>query len=228
MANHDVPEVGRLDSSDLRCAPNAQSQAMGITRRERERLKEQRGKVVWFTGLSGAGKSTLANALEQALHAKGRHTYIIDGDNIRLGLSRDLGFSDEDRMENIRRIAEVSKLMMDAGLIVMAASISPFRAEREMARELIGRENFIEVHVDTPLGICERRDPKGLYRKARSGQLPNMTGIDSPYEPPENPALRVGADEDGSAAAIERLACLVGALAEEEAQEVAPTAAVTA
>jgi len=162
-------------------------QALSITREDRVRLNGHKGKVIWFTGLSGSGKSTLANALEKELHAQGKRTYILDGDNIRQGLNKDLGFTDADRVENIRRVAEVAKLMMDAGLIVMTAFISPFRAEREMARELIGNENFIEVFVDTPLEVCEQRDPKGLYMKARSGQLPNMTGINSPYEPPRTP-----------------------------------------
>jgi bifunctional enzyme CysN/CysC len=152
-------------------------------------LGRHKGKVIWFTGLSGAGKSTIAIALEIALHAQGKRTFILDGDNVRQGLSKDLGFTDADRVENIRRVAEVAKLMMDAGLIVMTAFISPFRAEREMARQLIGEENFLEVFVATPLDICEQRDPKGLYQKARSGRLPLMTGIDSPYEPPSKASL---------------------------------------
>ncbi len=172
---------------NLRRAQNVHWQALSITREDRERLNEHKGKVIWFTGLSGSGKSTIANALEKELHAQGKHTYILDGDNIRQSLNKDLGFTDADRVENIRRVAEVARLMMDAGLIVITAFISPFRAEREMARKLIGEENFIEVFVDTPLEVCEQRDPKGLYRKARSGQLPNMTGIGSPYESPEHP-----------------------------------------
>ncbi|MFZ4539741.1 adenylyl-sulfate kinase, partial [Propionivibrio sp.] len=176
-------------SHSLRRAQNVHKQALSITRPDRERINGHKGKVIWFTGLSGSGKSTIANALEVELHAQGRHTYILDGDNIRQGLNRDLGFTDADRVENIRRIVEVAKLMMDAGLIVMTAFISPFRQEREMARELIGAENFVEVFVDTPLAICEQRDPKGLYKKARSGQLPNMTGINSPYEAPIKPDL---------------------------------------
>ena len=174
---------------NLRRAQNVHRQALSITRADRERLNGHTGKVIWFTGLSGSGKSTLANALEKELHAQGKRTYILDGDNIRQGLNKDLGFTDTDRVENIRRVAEVAKLMMDAGLIVMTAFISPFRAEREMARELIGADNFIEVFVDTPLDVCEQRDPKGLYKKARSGQLPNMTGINSPYEPPAQPDM---------------------------------------
>ena len=172
---------------NLRRAQNVHRQALSITREDRERLNGHQGKVIWFTGLSGSGKSTLANALEKELHAQGKRTYILDGDNIRQGLNKDLGFTDADRVENIRRVAEVARLMMDAGLIVMTAFISPFRAEREMARELIGKDNFIEVFVDTPLEVCEQRDAKGLYKKARSGQLPNMTGINSAYEPPLNP-----------------------------------------
>jgi len=174
---------------NLRRAQNVHRQALSITRADRERLNGHKGKVIWFTGLSGSGKSTLANALEKELHAQGKRTYILDGDNIRQGLNKDLGFTDADRVENIRRVAEVAKLMMDAGLIVMTAFISPFRAEREMARELIGAENFIEVFVDTPLEVCEQRDPKGLYKKARNGLLPNMTGINSPYERPQHPEL---------------------------------------
>jgi bifunctional enzyme CysN/CysC len=168
----------------LRRAQNVHKQALSITRAERERLNGHQGKVIWFTGLSGSGKSTLANALEVELHKQGMRTYILDGDNIRQGLNKDIGFTDADRVENIRRVAEVAKLMMDAGLIVMTAFISPFRQEREMARELIGSDNFIEVFVDTPLEVCEQRDVKGLYKKAREGKIPNMTGINSPYEPP--------------------------------------------
>ena len=169
---------------NLRRAQTVHRQALSITRSAREHLNGHAGRVIWFTGLSGSGKSTIANALEKALHAQGMRTYILDGDNVRQGLNKDLGFTDADRVENIRRVAEVAKLMMDAGLIVLTAFISPFRAEREMARRLIGEENFVEVFVDTPLALCEQRDPKGLYKKARSGQLPNMTGINSPYEAP--------------------------------------------
>jgi bifunctional enzyme CysN/CysC len=176
----------------LRRSQNVHRQALGITREARERLNGHKGKVVWFTGLSGSGKSTLANALEKQLHARGCRTYILDGDNIRMGLNKDLGFTDADRVENIRRVAEVARLMMDAGLIVITAFISPFRREREMARDLIGKDDFFEVFVDTPLAVCEGRDPKGLYRKARNGELPNMTGIDSPYEPPTAPQLVLG------------------------------------
>lgn len=183
---HATVAVGMI-RHNLRRAQNVHRQALSITSEDRERLNGHKGKVVWFTGLSGSGKSTLANALEKELHTQGKRTYILDGDNIRQGLNKDLGFTDADRVENIRRVAEVAKLMMDAGLIVITAFISPFRAEREMARELIGAKNFVEVFVDTPLEVCEERDPKGLYKKARIGQLPNMTGINSPYEAPLSP-----------------------------------------
>ena len=183
---------GPIDSVKLDDVPSDQnlfSPALTIGREDRERLNGHQGKVIWFTGLSGSGKSTIANALEKELHAQGKHTYILDGDNIRQGLNNDLGFTDADRVENIRRVAEVAKLMFDAGLIVMAAFISPFRAEREMARKLIGEKNFVEVYVDTPLEVCEQRDPKGLYKKARNGEILNMTGISSPYEAPTHPDI---------------------------------------
>lgn len=172
---------------------NTYLQALSISAQARAQIKGQQPKVIWFTGLSGSGKSTLANALDQALHARGLHTYVLDGDNLRQGLSKDLGFSDEARVENIRRAAEVARLIMDAGLIVITAFISPFRAERQMARELIGQDAFIEVFMDTPLAVCEQRDPKGLYKKARAGLLRKMTGIDSPYEPPIGPHQRISA-----------------------------------
>lgn len=180
-----------LINHTLRRAQNIHKQSHSITYQDRERINGHAGKVIWFTGLSGSGKSTLANALEVKLHAQGVRTYILDGDNIRHGLNKDLGFTDADRVENIRRIAEVAKLMADAGLVVMTAFISPFRQEREMARELIGDEKFIEVYVSTSLDVCEERDVKGLYKQARAGKIPNMTGINSPYEPPTNPELTV-------------------------------------
>jgi adenylylsulfate kinase len=168
-----------------------------VSKEDRARQKRQKPCVIWFTGLSGAGKSTLANALERALFERGHHCYLLDGDNVRHGLNRDLGFSDADRVENIRRIAEVAKLLVDAGLIAMTAFISPFRADRQLARDLLPADEFIEVYVATSLAVCEQRDPKGLYRKARAGQIPNFTGIDSAYEAPVNPELVIdtGADE---------------------------------
>ncbi|WJM87297.1 adenylyl-sulfate kinase [Dickeya chrysanthemi] len=162
-----------------------------VTREDRERQHGHRGVVVWFTGLSGSGKSTLAGALEQALFARGVSTYLLDGDNVRHGLCRDLGFSDDDRRENIRRVGEVARLMVDAGLVVLTAFISPHRAERQMVRELLDQGQFLEVFVDTPLAICEARDPKGLYRKARAGELRNFTGIDAVYESPKQPELHL-------------------------------------
>lgn len=151
--------------------------------------KSQSPCIIWFTGLSGSGKSTIAGALEQRLFAMGQHTYLLDGDNVRHGLNKDLGFSDEDRVENIRRIGEMSKLFVDAGLIVLSAFISPFMAERRMVRELVAGNEFVEVYMDTPLSTCESRDPKGLYKKARAGEIKNFTGIDSQYEAPEQPEV---------------------------------------
>jgi bifunctional enzyme CysN/CysC len=166
-------------------------QAMEVDKKARSALNGHSPRVVWFTGISGAGKSTIANLVEKQLHADGRHTYLLDGDNVRLGLNRDLGFREVDRSENIRRIAEVSKLMADAGLIVLVSFISPFRADRAMARGLMEEGEFCEVFVDTALQVAETNDVKGLYAKARRGDLPNFTGIDSPYERPENPELRI-------------------------------------
>jgi bifunctional enzyme CysN/CysC len=174
----------------LRRAQNVHWQAVDINKALREDMKGQRACVLWFTGLSGAGKSTIANVLEKQLAYMGRHTYLLDGDNIRHGLNKDLGFTDEDRVENIRRVAEVARLMVDAGLIVLVSFISPFQAERQMARDRVEPGEFIEIFVDTPISVAEARDRKGLYRKARAGEIRNFTGIDSPYEAPENPELR--------------------------------------
>jgi bifunctional enzyme CysN/CysC len=175
----------------LRRSQNIHWQALDVGKPVRAAQKGQRPRVVWLTGLSGAGKSMIANLLEKRLLAAGRHTYLLDGDNVRHGLNKDLGFTEEDRVENIRRVAEVARLMVDAGLIVLVSFISPFRAERQMARELVGEGEFIEVFVDTPLSEAERRDVKGLYRKARAGELKNFTGVDSPYEPPLAPEIRI-------------------------------------
>ena len=166
-----------------------------ITREDRQQRQGHRGAVVWFTGLSGSGKSTLADAVEQQLFQQGVNTFLLDGDNVRHGLCRDLGFSDADRKENIRRVGEVAKLMADAGLLVLTAFISPHRSERQMVRELLDAEQFIEVFVDTPLHVCEARDPKGLYRKARAGELTNFTGIDAVYEAPEHPELHLDGEQ---------------------------------
>ena len=196
----------------LRRSHNIHLQHVDVDKVARAALKGQKPAVVWLTGLSGAGKSTIANLVEMKLLAMGRHSYLLDGDNVRHGLNRDLGFTDEDRVENIRRVAEVAHLMVDAGLIVITAFISPFRAERVMARSLVGEGEFIEVHVDTPLDVVEQRDVKGLYKKARRGELRNFTGIDSPYEAPESPELRVNTAtctaEQAADQVIERLRLL--------------------
>jgi bifunctional enzyme CysN/CysC len=175
----------------LRRSHNIHMQHVDVSKEARAELMGQKPVVLWFTGLSGAGKSTIANLVEKKLHARGRHCYLLDGDNVRHGLTKDLGFTEADRVENIRRVAEVSRLMVDAGLIVLTAFISPFRAERAMARNLVSAGEFVEIFVDTPLDVAESRDVKGLYRKARRGELSNFTGIDSPYEAPESPELRV-------------------------------------
>jgi bifunctional enzyme CysN/CysC len=182
--------AGMIDFA-LRRSDNIHWQALDVTREARVAIKGHRPGVVWFTGISGAGKSTIANALERRLHALGCHTTTLDGDNVRHGLGRDLGFTDADRVENIRRVGEVAKLMADAGLLVLVSFISPFRAERDAARALVDAGEFVEVFVDTPLDVAEGRDRKGLYRKARAGNLPHFTGIDSPYEPPPSPEVRI-------------------------------------
>jgi bifunctional enzyme CysN/CysC len=175
----------------LRRSQNIHWQALEVNKSAHSALKGHRPCVVWFTGLSGAGKSSIANLVEKRLHALGVHTTTLDGDNVRHGLNRDLGFTEADRVENIRRVAEVSRLMVNAGLVVLVSFISPFRAERRMARELVEAGEFCEVFVDTPLAVAEERDVKGLYGKARRGELTNFTGIDSPYEPPEQPEIRI-------------------------------------
>ncbi|HSM18777.1 MAG TPA: adenylyl-sulfate kinase, partial [Hyphomicrobiales bacterium] len=175
----------------LRRATNVHWQALDIHKGVRAEAKHQHPCMLWFTGLSGAGKSTVANLVEKKLHAMGRHTYTLDGDNVRHGLNSDLGFTDADRVENIRRVAETAKLFVDAGLIVLVSFISPFRSERQMARELVEKGEFVEVFVDTPIEVCAQRDPKGLYKRAMAGEIKNFTGIDSPYESPRNAEIRV-------------------------------------
>jgi bifunctional enzyme CysN/CysC len=179
----------------LRRAQNVHWQPTDISREAHSQMMNQTPRVLWFTGLSGAGKSTIANEVEKRLAIMNRHTFLLDGDNVRHGLNKDLGFTEADRIENIRRVGEVAKLMADAGLIVLTAFISPFRAERDMVRQMLPEGEFIEIYVDTPLEVAEQRDVKGLYKKARSGELKNFTGIDSPYEPPEAPEIRVNTAE---------------------------------
>lgn len=193
----------------LRRSQNIHLQHVDVDKTRRAELKQQKPAVLWFTGLSGAGKSTIANAVEQKLAALGQHTYLLDGDNVRHGLNRDLGFTDADRVENIRRVAEVAKLMVDAGLIVLTAFISPFRSERDMVREMLDEGEFIEIFVDTPLDVAESRDAKGLYKKARRGELKNFTGIDSAYEIPEQPELRIKAAECSVNEAAEKIMALL-------------------
>ena len=206
---HDAAAALPAELPAMRPAPwqNVAPQAITVLREGRARIKCQTPCCIWFTGLSGSGKSTLANLVEKRLHARGCHTYLLDGDNLRLGLNRDLGFSEADRIENIRRVAHVAGLMVDSGLIVLASFISPFASDRKMAREVMRPGEFIEVYVSTPLDVCEGRDPKGLYRKARAGEIANFTGISSPYEPPATPEITIdgsAGDADIGAARIEQ------------------------
>jgi bifunctional enzyme CysN/CysC len=193
----------------LRRAHNIHLQHVDVDKTARATQKGQKPVVLWFTGLSGAGKSTIANLVEKRLVRMNRHTFLLDGDNVRHGLNKDLGFTEADRVENIRRVGEMARLMTDAGLIVITAFISPFRAERRMVREMMVPGEFIEVHIDTPLEEAERRDVKGLYRKARAGELKNFTGIDSPYEAPEDPEIRIDttriSPDDAAHIIVERL-----------------------
>src|SRR5262249_53954591 len=196
----------------LRRSQNVHWQALDVDKQVRARQKGQKACVLWLTGLSGAGKSTIANLIEKRLTAAGRHTYLLDGDNVRHGLNKDLRFTAQDRVENIRRVAEVARLMVDAGLIVMVSFISPFRSERRMARELFEPGEFLEVFVDTPLAEAERRDVKGLYQKARRGELKNFTGIDSPYEAPEQPEIHIDTTALAPEEAAERIVAHLEAL----------------
>ncbi len=188
--SNETVAAGMIDFA-LRRATNIHHQNLTVSKVERSAIMHHRPAVLWFTGLPGAGKSTIANLVEAGLHARGIHTVMLDGDNVRHGLNRDLGFTESDRVENIRRIGEVAKLMTEAGLVVLCAFISPFRAERRMVRELLGTGEFIEVFVDTPIEQCIARDPKGLYRRALAGEIKNFTGVDQPYEVPENPELQL-------------------------------------
>jgi bifunctional enzyme CysN/CysC len=191
---------------------NVHLQALTVDRTARSKLLDQQPSVLWFTGVSGSGKSTIANLVEVELHARGHLTALLDGDNVRHGLSGDLGFSEADRCENVRRVSEVAKLMVDTGLIVLVSFISPFRAERERVRERFAPEEFFEVHVDTPITVAESRDPKGLYAQARRGEITNFTGIDSPYEPPDAPEIRLDTAElSPEQAAAEVIAALAQA-----------------
>ena len=202
--NNQTIGMGMINFS-LRRSQNIQLQNLTINKNLREKINGHKGQVLWMTGLSGSGKSTLANELEKILYSQGKKTYILDGDNIRHGLNKDLGFTDKDRVENIRRVAEVAKLMCDAGLIVITAFISPFRLEREMARSLFEKNDFKEIYISTPLKVAEKRDPKGLYKKARQGKIPNFTGIDSIYEKPTNPELEIDTSKVSLSKAVKKI-----------------------
>ena len=202
--NNQTIGMGMINFS-LRRSQNIQLQNLTINKNLREKINGHKGQVLWMTGLSGSGKSTIANELEKILYSQGKKTYILDGDNIRHGLNKDLGFTDKDRVENIRRVAEVAKLMCDAGLIVITAFISPFRLEREMARSLFEKNDFKEIYISTPLKVAEKRDPKGLYKKARQGKIPNFTGIDSIYEKPKNPELEIDTSKVSLSKAVKKI-----------------------
>ena len=202
--NNQTIGMGMINFS-LRRSQNIQLQNLTINKNLREKINGHKGQVLWMTGLSGSGKSTIANELEKILYSQGKKTYILDGDNIRHGLNKDLGFTDKDRVENIRRVAEVAKLMCDAGLIVITAFISPFRLEREMARSLFEKNDFKEIYISTPLKVAEKRDPKGLYKKARQGKIPNFTGIDSIYEKPTNPDLEIDTSKVSLSKAVKKI-----------------------
>ncbi len=190
-------------------SPNAVWQTLAISRQDREQLNGHRSLIVWFTGLSGSGKSTMIHQVEKMLYAAGRHSYTLDGDNVRHGLCGDLGFTSADRVENIRRIGEMAKLMLDGGLITLCGFISPFRADRQRVRSLVGPKDFLEIYCQCALDVCEERDVKGLYRKARAGEIKEFTGISSPYEPPESPELILNTDIDSIEVCVGRVAELM-------------------
>ncbi len=190
-------------------AENIKKHEYTISRKRRNEAHKHASFVLWFTGLSGSGKSTIANAVEEQLFNTGMHTYTLDGDNIRGGINKDLGFTEEDRNENLRRIAEVAKLFVDAGIITMASFISPTRKDREMVKEIIGDAHFFEIFIDTPLFVCEQRDPKGLYKKARRGEIKNFTGIDAPYEPPQQPDLHILTENTTPEACVKKVITFV-------------------
>jgi bifunctional enzyme CysN/CysC len=194
----------------LRRAQNIHAQKLVVDKSARETLNGHKARVLWFTGLSGSGKSSIADALEQRLHKRGIRTYILDGDNVRYGLNQDLGFDDADRVENIRRVAEVAKILADAGIVVLTSFISPFKAERDMARRLFEDGEFLEIHVDTPIEAAEKRDVKGLYVKARRGELPNFTGVDSPYEAPEKPEIHLRSGKESIDACVQQVVDYLG------------------
>jgi bifunctional enzyme CysN/CysC len=201
--------MGMIDHG-LRRADNIHFQQLSLDKQARALIKNQDPVVLWFTGLSGSGKSTIANILEQRLYDRGNHTVLLDGDNIRRGLSKDLGFTDNDRVENIRRIAEVAKLMIDAGLVVIVSFISPFSSDRSMARNLISTREFVEIYIDASLDLCISRDPKGLYKKAQNGEIKNFTGIDSSYDIPQNPEIRINSDNTNANDAADQILSYLG------------------
>ncbi len=206
---HDTVGAGMIEHP-LRRAQNVHLQHYSINKQKRAAQNLQTPRVLWFTGLSGSGKSSIANALEQQLFTLGKRTYILDGDNVRHGLNKDLGFTAQDRIENIRRVAEVAKLMVDAGLIVITTFISPFREDRAYARSIFETGEFLEIFVDTPLALCEQRDPKGLYKKARQGEIKNFTGLDSPYEPPLQPDIHLRTEQQSVDDCVNTLVNILG------------------
>jgi bifunctional enzyme CysN/CysC len=215
-----VPEATLRDRAALPSSRNLQAEPSAVPRSERERLLGQRACTIWFTGLSGSGKSSIARETERRLHSAGRHVVVLDGDSLRRGLNRDLAFSHNDRAENIRRVAEVARLFNEAGTIVLVPVISPFRADRARARDIVGADHFLDVHVSTPLAVCEARDVKGLYQKARRGEIEEFTGITSPYEPPEEPFLTLDTSDASIESCVERLLVAVEPMLRRRTREI--------